>query len=883
MKFLCDNRMAEPETISRIIETLPDAGAARRFYSDLMEKVPAARRANEALISDLVTIAAYSPLLATTVLQNPDYVTWLGRERTDIKVRSKEDLLESLSRFSLLNTEMSANIMLARFRRRELLRVYLRDIRGLATVAEITEELSNLADATIEFALRMARQELENRYGVPIETDENGREISARFCVVAVGKLGSRELNYASDIDLMFIYSNEGSTSEAGTAGRITNRELFIKLAERVIALAGGQAGEGAAYRIDMRLRPHGSIGRLALSVDETIRYYQTDAREWERQVLIRSRPVAGDANVYKRFYSAVEPAVFRRDADKTESLANVRQSKGRIEDPAAPGPGYNVKLGRGGIREIEFIAQALQLAHAGRDEWLRHPHTLVSLSRLADRGFIDEKRLTGLFEAYDFFRRLEHRLQMEHGLQTHTVPKNGAAHALAARRMGIERPTDLDREIRRHASNVQVVFAGVFGTADERLAQTETDAGQTAIETTRSDRRKLYDEIAEVSPHFAQMLAAVPDDPDLADDSVEAAFSRVTSQEHDFGKRLSLLRQTWSRAIVSIAVAEIEGELSMADSKDRQTQLAETSISTTLAVMRDEIEHRVGIKDLPLSVLALGKLGGRGIDYSSDLDLVLVYADSAELQNAAEIYNRAVEIFVTTLSGITRDGNLYRVDLRLRPYGKNGASANPRSVFLEYFEHSAAVWELLAFVKLRGVAGPIAEEVELSAREIVHRRAMQTDPKLLRNETVRIRHRLERERGGRRGEVDLKYGAGGLLDIYFATRYLQLRDNVSDDPEDRSTHGVLERLLENGSITVAEYETFAAGHTILSEVDHNIRLVTGRSRLLPREPKLLKIIADRSGFADTPDLLETLSLQRLNIRNSFERVLKDVQTDVQT
>ena len=873
--------MPETETIERIIETLPDRHAARRFYADLIQKVPLARRANEALISDLVTLAAYSPLLATTVLQNPDYVAWLGRERVDTKVRSKEQLLESLSRFSLLHTDVSPNVMLARFRRRELLRIYLRDIRKLATVPEITEELSNLADAIIEFALRLARQDLENRHGVPLETDENGRETPAGFCVVALGKLGSLELNYASDIDLLFIYSNEGSTSDVGTQSSLTNREFFIKLAERVIALAGGQSGEGAAYRVDMRLRPHGSVGRLALSLDETIRYYRADARDWEKQVLIRSRPIAGDLAIYKHFYSKIENSVFRPDANVSESLANVRLSKRRIEDPVAPGPGYNVKLGRGGIREIEFIAQALQLAHAGRDEWLRHPHTLVSLSRLSDRGLIDEHRLTGTFDAYNFLRRLEHRLQMEHGLQTHTVPKSPEAYLLVARRMGLGSAADLDTALHRHSANVQAVFAQVFTDGGEAVPDAEPSDPQLTSGTAQTRRQQSYNEIAEVSPHFAQLMTAVSRESEDPGRSVESDFAYVTSGEHDFRTQLSLMRRAWSRAVVEIAAGEIEGELSMADSKHRQTQLAEVSINTALSVMLGEIEQRFGIAELPLSVLALGKLGGRGVDYSSDLDLVLVYPDAAAAENAAEVYNRAVEIFVTALSGVTRDGNLYRVDLRLRPYGKNGASANPQSVFLEYFESTAAVWELLAFVKLRAISGAIAGQVESAVREIIHHRAANTDPELLRFETVRIRYQLERQRGGRRGVVDLKYGAGGLLDIYFATRYLQLRDNIPDDADNRTTRGVLDRLLENGSIGRVDHEAFAEGHMFLSELDHNIRLVMGRSRQLPRDAKSLKIVTDRSGFADTTAFLETLSLQRLSVRNAFERVLEINQTEV--
>src|SRR3982751_2419259 len=320
--------MALPQNVESIVETLPDPESARRFYLDLSANFPQITKVSEPLVSDLLTLSAYSPLLATTLLQNTDYIQWLGRERSDTKVRSKEELLDSLSRFSLLHATITPNVMLARFRRRELLRIYLRDIRRLATIAEITEELSNLADAIIEFALRVAKQDLENRYGVPLHMDDRGRSSPADFCVIALGKLGSLELNYSSDIDLLFIYSSEGKTSETGSNDSVSNREYFIKLSEKVIALAGGQSGEGAAYRIDMRLRPHGSIGRLAVSLEETVHYYKTEAREWEQQVLIRSRAVAGEFSIFKQFYANVEDFIFRPDTDVDRCLANVRRSQ---------------------------------------------------------------------------------------------------------------------------------------------------------------------------------------------------------------------------------------------------------------------------------------------------------------------------------------------------------------------------------------------------------------------------------------------------------------------------------------------------------------------------------------------------------------------------
>src|SRR5215203_3402405 len=322
------------QDINSLIRDLPDAESARRFLDQFAEKNPAQNNKllkNEGLLSDVLTLVSFSPLLAATSLQNPGYLTWLNRHRSESKIRDKEELLESLGRFSLMNSMVEPQILLARFRRRELLRIFLHDIRRLATISEITEEISNLADAILEYALRLAKQELDNRFGIPLETDEKQRARPAEFCIVSLGKLGSKELNYSSDIDLLFLYSADGKTSGQGTRGQTTNREYFVKLAEVVTKLVGQQAGEGAAYRVDLRLRPHGRVGALALSVKDTIRYYQTEARNWERQVLIRSRSSAGDAGLFKKFFAKVEDFVFSKDETVSNALENVRLSKEKI------------------------------------------------------------------------------------------------------------------------------------------------------------------------------------------------------------------------------------------------------------------------------------------------------------------------------------------------------------------------------------------------------------------------------------------------------------------------------------------------------------------------------------------------------------------------
>src|ERR1041385_8847392 len=463
--------MSLRETVERLLNQPPEQRTPDALFERLLQTRPALERTFQrdgALLSDVLTLAAWSPLLATTIENNPDYVTWLQRERVDPRVRSCEELSESLARFALINSTVDPHVMLSRFRRRELLRTYLHDIRRTRMIVETTEELSNLADAILDYALTLSRQQLDNRFGAPQATDAGGRIIPAEFCIMALGKLGSFELNYSSDIDLVFLYSENGMTSAGGADGQLTNREYFVKLGERLMRFVSAQTGEGAAYRIDVRLRPHGRVSALACSLNEAIAYYQNEARDWEMQTLIRSRTSAGSTRVYATLMEIIRDLIYRPDVSVDEALANVRTAKEAIDEQRERDEkGFNVKLSRGGIREIEFIAQALEIAHGGRDPWLRSAHTLITLGRLADRSLISKEEHSQLSDAYHFLRALEHRLQMEHGLQTHSVPLEQSRRETLARRMNFSGDgvlEDFANALETHTKNVSAVFDRVFG-----------------------------------------------------------------------------------------------------------------------------------------------------------------------------------------------------------------------------------------------------------------------------------------------------------------------------------------------------------------------------------------------------------------------------------
>lgn len=864
----------EAESIDGLTEDLPDAESAKRFFSELSTKRPSdanklLREQNRGLFADVLALAAWSPFLAITLLQHPEYISWLGRKRRERQNRTPEDLLESLARFSLTNSTLDTHTLLARFRRRELLRIYLNDIRNLATVAETTEELSNLADSILEHALRCARQELENRFGVPLETDEKGKTKPAQFCVVALGKLGSKELNYASDVDLLFLYSNDGATSEVGSRDSVSNREFFIKLAEKLTGIVGAQTGEGAAYRVDLRLRPHGRVGALAISLKEAVVYYRQTARDWERQVLLRSRSSAGDAQVFRQFWSEVEAQIYCAGETLENALNSVRVSKQKINQEHRAENGFNVKLGRGGIREIEFIAQALQLAYGGRDAWLRSPHTLISLRRLTDRGYLQDSELAALSDAYAFLRRLEHRLQMEHGLQTHAVPDEPGKRGLIARRMNFADLNFFDESLRLHTENVNRIFTRVFNDFEELPQQEESKP-----EVPKTEIRHFESKIAE------------PVSFEIEPENYGEVLRNSVLNAANFHDEMAALRVEWRKFYRQIHDADSAGKISIAESKHFQTSLAEAALEAALLIAKKEMQrrhHELGGTgfNLNIGVLGLGKLGSSGMDFGSDLDLVLIYDDSRQTPfrdiSDAEFYSEAAEIFTGSLSSLMREGFLYRVDLRLRPDGKNGMICSGAGSFLNYLETRAAIWEWLAYVKLRTAAGNpgFAGKVEEKARRIIHERAEQIETSELKAETRRVRELLQREKTKnlRRGEIDIKHGSGGLLDVYFAVRFLQLRDNIPDEEGDRSTSFSLEKLRSANSLNDQNFAALYNGYNFLREIDHAVRVIANRTSKIPSTSHpLLNEIASRLKLTENA-LLENLVLHTAEIRSAFNRI----------
>jgi glutamate-ammonia-ligase adenylyltransferase len=421
--------------LDQLLPQCPDAGMAltnlERFIAASRDPATALAglRRSPRMTEALLQLFSTSHYFSELIIRDPSVMEWL---RSGAERRDRDGLFELLwARIQAEPDEDAQRLEIRRFRHRQMLRIGYNDIvRGLP-LEIITQDLSNLAEACVEAACRIARGRAVARHGEARGPD--GRPL--RFVVLALGKLGGAELNYSSDIDLIFLYESEGQTSGPRV---VSNAEFFARMGGEVIRLLSDHTPLGQAYRVDMRLRPEGDQGPLARSLASTVGYYETAGRTWERQALIKCRPIAGDLVLGREFLSAIAPFVYRRYLGAAE-IGEIKAMKRRIEarTHSAGGDEVEVKTGHGGIRDVEFVVQFLQLLHGGADPSVRHPNTLVAIERLEYVRCLAPEERGVMEDTYRFLRKVEHRLQTMFDRQTHRMPVDPEERRTLAIRLG--------------------------------------------------------------------------------------------------------------------------------------------------------------------------------------------------------------------------------------------------------------------------------------------------------------------------------------------------------------------------------------------------------------------------------------------------------------
>ena len=767
-------------------------------------------------------------------------------------------------------------------------RLAVLDIEAGAAMHEITEVMTSLAEVTLCLALQQARAEQDALSGAA----RNAAGEVIAFWVLGMGKLGARELNVSSDIDLIYVYDDDGQTDgNSNGKGSISAHEYFALVAKRLYTLIGEVTDDGQVFRVDLALRPNGNSGPAAVSMAMLEEYFLVQGREWERFAWLKSRVVAPLESVQNGsalgLRSLVTPFVYRRYLDYGV-FEGLRQLHRKIRDEARsravgrPERANDVKLSRGGIREIEFTVQLLQVVRGGQFPEIRTRSTVKALARLAERGLMTAEAAAKLSAAYVFLRQVEHRIQFLDDQQTHCLPSNDADLKWIARSMGLHCQREscelLDRlgEVREIVATEfdallhdgQAPKAGGNGCrscngpalpvdAEEFLAKLPAElatavrrwAGQPRVQSLREESRlrlaKLIGRAAiavrdegcsmaaalrfvdwiEPLLRRESYLALLVERPavqarllrllglarwpmrylmlhpgvidELADSRLQhdrfdgAVFLQDLQGRHAGWERsgeaheealLDTLRRAHHAEVFRTLVRDIEGQISVEEAGDELSALADAILQCTIdwTWARLKQAHRPVPR---FAVIAYGKLGGKELGYGGDLDVVFLFDDADEPDEAArelvpEIYGAFVRKLITWLTVRTSAGELFDIDTALRPNGNSGLLVTSLASFEKYQtgrgSNTAWTWEHQAITRARFCAGDasLAERFEAVRRHVL---TAPRDQAALRQEIQAMRDKVRAAHPIKAGKFDVKHSPGGMMDAEFALQFLVL------------------------------------------------------------------------------------------------------------
>jgi len=923
-------------------------------------------------LAQLLALLGASPFLANIICRDPGVFTDIFYQNGIDRSRSEEGMLAALREHIPSGIDYPGLFpLLRRFKYREMLRIAARDLSGMASLEEVTAELSALAAATLQVTCEESRRLLVAEHGLPI-VRECGSE--AELTIFGMGKFGGRELNFSSDIDLIYFYSSDqGETigtpdGSGGVKGVISLHAFFVKQAEMITRAISQVTEDGFVFRVDLGLRPEGKGGDMAVSLRSAEVYYELWGQSWERAAMLKARPVAGSIPLGEELLRRLEPFIHRKYLDYT-LIEDMMAMKKKIDASLVrelEGE-YNIKLGRGGIREIEFFIQALQLVYAGKKPELRERNSLRSLQLLKGAGLVGEADCAVLADAYRFLRTVEHRIQVVQERQTHNLPKKDEEYHALARRCGflsIDGTERFRQELERHRTAVSAVYGELFLSRDEKLKEEvqpeiyhffDRGADPDLLKDMLAERRfknvdQAYDHLLllrdgppraflterarrlleKIGPLLLQEIFASPD-PDMAITNMErflcAVGSRSTfyallaenrevvklivslfgmseflskifighpelldsmvaraaalpvkdkstmeqelgemlSRAENFEEQLDVLRRYRHEEFLRIGMNDIYGRVGQTEIATQLTDLADVCLGAACDIARGELsrfgrplyrESDGSCHEACFAVIGMGKMGGRELNYHSDLDIIYIYDHQGQTDGAKQISNHEYfaklgQKIIMILTTQTREGYVYKLDTRLRPSGNAGPLVTSLESFKAYHRDEAQIWERQALTKARVVLGdgPLAEGIEEVIRHSVY--GFGAD-EVARAEIHRLRMRMENEIARETdGSYNIKTGRGGMVDVEFIVQYLLLKHGHTM-PEIRSNNTLvtLKAIRAAGILGDEEGEILLSGYKFLRRLENRLRIVHDYSMNdLGGSRDYLDVLARRLGY----------------------------------
>ena len=850
----------------------------------------------------------------------------------------------------------------------------LADLGGVWDLGQVTGALTRFADASLCAAFTVvARTEAERGRLAP-PADLSAGPVPGLFCL-ALGKHGAFELNYSSDIDISFFYEPEALP----VAGGVEPQALALKVTQGVAALLQDRTPDGYVFRVDLRLRPDPSSTPAAVPVEAALDYYESVGQNWERAAMIKARVAAGDMARGQAFLAELLPFVWRRNLDFA-AISDIHSIKRQIHvhkvDERLAAKGANLKLGHGGIREIEFYVQTQQLILGGRDPSLRSNRTLEALAALAATGHVGMKAAEELTEAYRVLRALEHRAQMVADEQTHMLPESDEGRGRIAALYGFGSLPRFDTEVGKTLKRVNgrygelfaeeeplassfgsLVFTGVEDDPETlatlarmgfsnpaqvaatirawhhgRIPATRTARGrelftrlaprflEVAAGTGAPDaafnrfadffaglssgvqiqslflaQPRLFELVVQVlalAPRLAATLARRPAALDALLDSnffapldpaEEARLMKdAVACADGFEEAMDAARRIHREQAFRIGVQVMSGTAEAEGAGAAFAALADAAIGA-LAPAALEETVRIG-GDFPgeAAVIALGKAGSREMTARSDLDLMTLYrADDPAAMSARKgwgaetFYARFTQRLVTALSAPTKEGELYEVDLKLRPSGAAGPVAVSLKAFERYYEAEAETWEFLAMTRARvaWASSPEFARVAEAAIETALRRPR--DPAATARDVMEMRALMAQERPPF-GFWDFKLSPGGLVDVEFAAQHLQIVNASAGGPLAAHTGEALRAARDAGLADPRLIDALEAAWRLQQNLSQVVKVALSDESEPGKEPKRLQQILARAGGAkDLAALRAKLERARAKAHDAFEAVVK--------
>ena len=835
----------------------------------------------------LIHLLAVSQICAERLQRDPGLLRWLARPEISMSDRGPRRMLADLHGSSSESIAAENFRPLRLWKAREMTRIALREVAEASALEDTTAELSCLAGVCLATVYEECDTRLRARAGAP----------GTEFTILGMGKLGGRELNHSSDIDLIFLYGEEGQ-------GRFTNHEWHNRLAEQIVKSFSG--GEPNLFRIDLRLRPEGSAGPLARSLESMENYYAGFGETWERLALIKARHVCGSKELAYEFSRQHQPFIFPKNPTP-ELLDEIAAIKRRIEREV-PADELDVKLGAGGIREIEFVVQTLQFIHGAKHAFLQEQGTLKALRAIAQLELLPSSEVRALDESYRFLRRIEHRLQIEAERQTHSIPEDPEKRERLARSLGFDSAAALLAELQTSNERVREIFHHLIasGTAApavnldifadppratralselaqgsvsfhvaprtrqifrrlrplllEQLAQcADPDATLVAIVrfVEAFGLRSLLFELLATNPKLLELLVRTFDasffatnvlirHPHLLEEITRSAtlnhslsLSEHAASLHPLVERgdLDSIRVYRQTQLLRTTMRDVLGLCPLPDLWQEITDLAEACLLAAAAI--------VGANNL--TIIAMGKFGGRELTYASDLDLMFVGDDFRAAQN-----------LITVLSIPSAEGVIASVDARLRPEGEKGPLVGSLEAFEAYYRDRAQFWEIQALTRARPVTGPNQE----TFRAIAHAAwsIAGRDPDLF-DKIDGMLHRVRAERGSGNDMLDFKTGIGGIVEAEFLVQALQMRHDVRETSV-RLAISKLANIIssEDSALLGSSYEFLRHLETVLR------RWRNTSASSLPPDPIEQRKLAIRMGFKGREDWQQAYESARADI-----------------